>query len=144
MPITDAELVRQREPEFARVLPVVIMNVRYVSRIHLVDGAPEPPPSTEATPALADRVAELGVQTKASLSPSMPNMAAAPIPPRPEPTATPPVMPPDAAEPFRFSDIEPVAGSVHHALSELAALRRDGLVSDAEFDSKRAEILSRL
>jgi hypothetical protein len=40
--------------------------------------------------------------------------------------------------------IEPVAGIVHRALSELAALHRDGLIDDAEFEAKRAEIIARL
>ena len=31
VPITDAELVHQREPEFIRLLPVAIMNSRYVT-----------------------------------------------------------------------------------------------------------------
>jgi hypothetical protein len=70
----------------------------------------------------------------------MPNMAAAPIPPNPTTSAT----PAGQSEPFTFNDIEPIEGSVHRALSELAALRRDGLVTDAEFEAKRSEILSRL
>jgi hypothetical protein len=40
--------------------------------------------------------------------------------------------------------IEPLAGSVHRALSELTALHRDGLIDDAEFQAKRSEILARL
>ena len=155
VPITDAELVRQREPEFVRALPVVIMNARYVSRIHLVDGAPEPAPAPAQTPTLADRAAEMTKPATPSLSPTLPNVAAAPIPPSPKADASPPApgeSPSEAAEPaapaapapFTFSDIEPREGSVHRALSELAALRRDGLVNDAEFEAKRAEILRRL
>src|SRR5207248_9291134 len=51
VPITDAELVHQRDPQFQRLLPVVIMNARHVSRIHLVDGQPEPAPVPAETPA---------------------------------------------------------------------------------------------
>lgn len=40
--------------------------------------------------------------------------------------------------------IEPVAGSVHRALSELSAMYRDGLVDESEFQTKRSEILARL
>jgi len=141
VPITDAELVHQREPEFVRLLPVVIMNARHVSRIHLFDGTSEPAPAPEA-PSLAERAAQATAPSAPSLSASVPNAAAAPILPRSEPA-----QPTSAAvepEPFRISDIEPVAGSVHRALSELAALHRDGLVTDAEFDAKRSEILSRL
>src|SRR5438477_3764895 len=155
VPITDAELVRQREPMFARVLPVVIMNVRHVSRIHLMDGAPELAPAPAQTPTLADRAAEMTKPATPSLSPTLPNMAAAPIPPSPKADASPPApgespsgaaapAEPAAPAPFTFSDIEPREGSVHRALSELAALRRDGLVNDAEFEAKRAEILRRL
>ena len=137
VPITDAELVRQREPEFARMLPVVIMNVRYVSRIHLMDGAPEPPPA----PAEAPSVPEFSLPPAMTSSPpAMPNMAAAPILPSPRA----PAIPANEPQPFTFNDIEPTEGSVHRALSELAALRRDGLVTDAEFEAKRSEILSRL
>jgi len=70
----------------------------------------------------------------------MPNMAAAPILPTPAAPPTPASQP----APFPFNDIEPTEGSVHRALSELAALRRDGLVTDAELEAKRSEILSRL
>ena len=148
VPITDAELVRQREPEFARMLPVVIMNVRYVSRIHLMDGSPEPAPTPAApapvpaeTPSAADSPLVPAVPVRPSAPPpSMPNMAAPPILPSPQAPATPASQP----APFTFNDIEPVEGSVHRALSELAALRRDGLVTDAEFEAKRSEILSRL
>ncbi len=119
VPITDAELVHQRDPQFRRLLPVVIMNARHVSRIHLVDGQPE----------AAAVVAE-------------------PQPAQPQPAAEPPAAtePPPAATPpaFSFNDIEPLAGSVHRALSELAALHRDGLINEAEFEAKRVEILSRL
>jgi len=140
VPITDAELVRQRDPEFARMLPVVIMNVRYVSRIHLMDGAPEPaaaPAEMSSAPEFATAPA---TPPESSVSPSMPNIAAARILPTPEAPAT----QADAPGPFRLNDIEPTEGSVHRALSELAALRRDGLVTDAEFEAKRSEILSRL
>jgi len=119
VPITDAELVHQRDPQFRRLLPVVIMNARHVSRIHLVDGQP----------GAAAVVAE-------------------PQPAQPVPAAEPPAAtePPPAATPpaFSFNDIEPLAGSVHRALSELAALHRDGLINEAEFEAKRVEILSRL
>ena len=144
VPITDAELVRQREPEFARMLPVVIMNVRYVSRIHLMDGAPEPPPAPAPAPAETPSPPEPAIgpaiPARPAGPPGMPNMAAAPIPPNPTTSAT----PAGQSEPFTFNDIEPTEGSVHRALSELAALRRDGLVTDAEFEAKRSEILSRL
>jgi len=116
VPITDAELVHQRDPQFQRLLPVVIMNARHVSRIHLVDGQPEPAPVPAETPAAVA---------------GAPNEA-----PAAEPGNAPPT--------FTFNDIEPAEGSVHRALSELAALHRDGLVNQAEFDAKRAEILSRL
>jgi hypothetical protein len=121
VPITDAELIRQHDPQFARLLPVVIMNSRYVSRIHLVD-ALEPPAAPEE-PA--------------------PMPAATPASPGTASVEAPPV---DAVvpAPFTVNDIEPVAGSVHRALSELAALHRDGLVNDVEFEAKRSEILSRL
>src|SRR5205814_9463249 len=153
--VTGAECVGQRGPEFVRALPVVIMNARYGSRIHLVDGAPEPAPAPGQTPTLADRAAEMTKPATPSLSPTLPNKAAAPIPPSPKADASPPApgeSPSEAAEPaapaapapFTFSDIEPREGSVHRALSELAALRRDGLVNDAEFEAKRAEILRRL
>jgi len=141
VPITDAELVRQREPEFARMLPVVIMNVRYVSRIHLMDGSPEPPVASNETTSAPEPAVPLAIPTATSAPPPpMPNMAAAPILPSPAAPATPASQP----APFTINDIEPVEGSVHRALSELAALRRDGLVTDAEFDAKRSEILSRL
>jgi hypothetical protein len=116
VPITDAELARQREPEFVRHMPTVIMNVRYVSRIHLVDGLPEPTTALAATHGPSDT-------------------AHAPAATRPHSGA------PEAGT---VNDVEPMERSVHRALSELAALRRDGLVSDAEFDAKRSEILSRL
>lgn len=61
--------------------------------------------------------------------------AATPRPPEPAAAAA-------GAEPI--SDVPPVAGAIHAALSELAALHRDGLVSDTEFAAKRAEILARL
>jgi len=141
VPITDAELVRQREPEFARMLPVVIMNVRYVSRIHLMDGSPEPPPASTETTSAPGPAVPMAIPTATSAAPTpMPNMAAAPILPSPAAPAAPASQP----APFTFNDIEPTEGSVHRALSELAALRRDGLVTDAEFDAKRSEILSRL
>jgi len=148
VPITDAELVRQREPEFARMLPVVIMNVRYVSRIHLMDGSPEPPltpaepaPVTDEAPRAGDSSLVPAVPVRPSAPPAfMPNMAAAPILPSPAAPTTPASQP----APFTFNDIEPMEGSVHRALSELAALRRDGLVNEAEFEAKRAEILKRL
>ena len=143
VPITDAELVHQREPEFVRLLPVAIMNARYVSRIHLFDGASEPIPPAPETPSLVERAAQLAVPATPGLPPSMPNLAAAPIPPRREPAPA-PAAAPNQPEPFRMSDIEPVEGSVHRALSELTALHRDGLVTDAEFEAKRSEILSRL
>ena len=141
VPITDAELVRQREPEFASMLPVVIMNVRYVSRIHLMDGSPEPPPASPARPSAAEPplAPAMPVPPSAPPPPTL-NLAAAPILPSPAAPATPAGEPP----PFTFNDIEPTEGSVHRALSELAALRRDGLVTDAEFEAKRSEILSRL
>jgi len=141
VPITDAELVRQREPEFARMLPVVIMNVRYVSRIHLMDGSPELPPASAATPSAAEPplAAAMPVRPSPPPPPTL-NLAAAPILPSPAAPATPAGEPP----PFTINDIEPMEGSVHRALSELAALRRDGLVTDAEFEAKRSEILSRL
>jgi len=141
VPITDAELVRQREPEFARMLPVVIMNVRYVSRIHLMDGSPEPPPASTETTSAPGPAVPMAIPTSTSAPPTpMPNMAAAPILPSPAAPAAPASQP----APFTFNDIEPREGSVHRALSELAALRRDGLVTDAEFEAKRSEILSRL
>jgi hypothetical protein len=141
VPITDAELVRQREPEFARMLPVVIMNVRYVSRIHLMDGSPEPPLASNETTSAPEPAVPLGIPTATSAPrPLMPDMAAAAILPSPAAPATPASQP----VPFTFNDIEPTEGSVHRALSELAALRRDGLVTDVEFDAKRSEILSRL
>jgi uncharacterized protein DUF6812 len=120
VPITDAELVHQRDPQFQRLLPVVIMNARHVSRIHLVDGQPEPPallaePRSAEPPAVARPTVEV---------PAAGTGAAAPT--------------------FTFNDIEPMAGSVHRALSELTALHRDGLINEAEFDAKRAEILGRL
>jgi hypothetical protein len=46
--------------------------------------------------------------------------------------------------PDPLGTIEPIAGAVHGALSELAALHRDGLIDDIEFEAKRAEILARL
>jgi len=155
VPITDAELVHQREPEFLRLLPVAIMNARYVSRIHLFDGSPEPEPAATETPSFAERAAQVAIPAMASLPPSTPNLAAAPILPKREPVETPagssaPEAPEAAAtpiaspDPFRMTDIEPVEGSVHRALSELSALHRDGLVTDAEFEAKRSEILSRL
>jgi len=147
VPITDAELVHQRDPEFVRLLPVAIMNARYVSRIHLFDGSSESTPAAaeEATERLsfAERAPQVAVPATPALPPSVPNLAAAPIPPKPEPAQA-PVAPPPQPEPFRMSDIEPVEGSVHRALSELTALHRDGLVTDAEFEAKRSEILGRL
>jgi hypothetical protein len=140
VPITDAELVRQREPEFSRMLPVVIMNVRYVSRIHLVDGTPEPPPAPIEPPTTREPSRAPTMPVMASESATMPNIAATPAPTTSEPQAA----QSGAVQPFSFSDIEPVEGSVHRALSELVALRRDGLISDAEFETKRSEILSRL
>jgi hypothetical protein len=117
------------------------MNVRYVSRIHLMDGAPEPPPASVATPSATEPplAPAMPVQPSAP-SPPTPNLAAAPIPPSSAAPPTPAGEPP----PFTFNDIEPTEGSVHRALSELAALRRDGLVTDVEFEAKRSEILSRL
>lgn len=38
VPITDVELTRVAEPAFSRALPVVIVNSRHVSRLHLVEG----------------------------------------------------------------------------------------------------------
>ena len=143
VPITDAELVHQREPEFIRLLPVAIMNSRYVSRIHMFDGTPEPMAAPAETPSPAERAAQVAVPAKPSLPAPAPNMAAAPIPPKREPArAT--AAAPHEPEPFRMSDIEPVEGSVHRALSELTAMHRDGLVTDAEFEAKRSESLSRL
>jgi hypothetical protein len=46
--------------------------------------------------------------------------------------------------PESLGSIEPVAGAIHRALSELAALHRDGLIDDSEFEAKRSEILARL
>jgi hypothetical protein len=40
VPITDVELARLSEPVFSRSLPVVIVNSRHVSRLHLVEGQP--------------------------------------------------------------------------------------------------------
>ena len=116
VPITDAELVHQRDPQFQRLLPVVIMNARHVSRIHLVDGQPDAPAIVaEPPPAIAPSAVEA------------PSAETGNVPPT-----------------FTFNDIEPAEGSVHRALSELAALHRDGLVNQAEFEAKRSEILGRL
>jgi hypothetical protein len=161
VPITDAELVHQREPQFVRLLPVAIMNARYVSRIHLFDGSPEPASAAPVSPSAAEHAAEVAVPAAPAPSPPAPNLAAArimptrqpavaaaaPAPQAPLPQPPVPIVPAVHAEdpvPFRMSDIEPVEGSVHRALSELAALHRDGLVTDAEFEGKRSEILSRL
>lgn len=38
VPITDVELTRLAEPAFSRTVPVVIVNSRHVSRLHLVEG----------------------------------------------------------------------------------------------------------
>lgn len=38
VPITDVELTRLTDPAFSRTLPVVIVNSRHVSRLHLVEG----------------------------------------------------------------------------------------------------------
>lgn len=128
VPITDAELVHPREPQFQRIVPVVIMNARRVSRIHLVDGPSEAAPVREEEPP----------EVRMPAGPPAPfNTPAAAAPNLPEPRPAP-------APSFSFGDIEPQEGSVHRALSELAALRRDGLVTDAEFEAKRSEILSRL
>jgi hypothetical protein len=154
VPITDAELVHQREPQFIRLLPVVIMNARYVSRIHLFDGSSEPmvgapeTPFVAETPSLAEGAAQVSVPAQPSSPPPTPNLAAGPILPTGDPAAVPlpppPAMPAEQPPSFRMSDIEPAEGSVHRALSELAAMHRDGLVTDAEFEAKRSEILSRL
>lgn len=146
VPITDAELVHKRDPEFVRLLGVVIMNARYVSRIHLFDGTPDPEPAPEA-PSFVERHTQVAAPATPSLPAATPNLAAAPILPQ-RLTAQAPPAPMDEPEPmseaFRMSDIEPTGGSVHRALSELTALHRDGLVTDAEFEAKRSEILSRL
>jgi hypothetical protein len=135
VPITDAELIRQHDPQFARLLPVVIMNARYVSRIHLVDAAPEPAAAPAAPP----------MPAAAALAAARPAASPPPTPPSPAiASAEAPSDDADVPAPFTVNDIEPVEGSVHRALSELAALHRDGLVSDVEFQAKRSEILSRL
>ena len=59
-------------------------------------------------------------------------------PPAPLTKAAAPAANDDAGE------VQPVPGAIHAALSELAALHRDGLVTDEEFAAKRAEVLARL
>ena len=112
VPITDAELTRTTEPTFARSLPVVIVNSRHVSRLHLVEG------SSATIAGQPERAAPA-------------TMLAAPILDL-------------ASEGADLDAIEPVPGPIHSALSELAALHRDGLISEREFKAKRAEILKRL
>jgi hypothetical protein len=111
VPITDVELTRLVEPVFSRSLPVVVVNSRHVSRLHLVEGHRDP----------------------VSVSPEVarPTVHAAPT-----------------LERWPQEDLTEAAGpspaEVHRALSELTEMHREGLVSDAEFELKRAEILARL
>jgi hypothetical protein len=107
VPITDAEVVHRVDPVFSRSLPVLIVNSRHVSRLHLVEGsapAPHDPRLAEDLVApVLDVESESGETTDAEAS-----------------------------------------GDVYKALSQLTALHRDGLVTDQEFQEKRAEILARL
>jgi Family of unknown function (DUF6812) len=110
VPITEVELVHTADPQFRRALPVVIVNSRHVSRLHLVEGS-----SPGRHP------------VKVAAEPS---------------TLVPPTLDVDTAP--DVDAIEPVPGAVHRALSELAALRRDELISARQFNAKRKEILARL
>lgn len=110
VPITEVELTHTAAPQFRRTLPVVIVNSRHVSRLHLVEGS------------MAGRRPTQTAAASASLAP-----------PTLEVSTTPDV-----------DDVEPVPGAVHRALSELAALRRDELISVRQFNAKRKEILARL
>jgi hypothetical protein len=115
VPITDVQLTHLTEPAFSRSLPVLIVNSRHVSRLHLAEGA----------------------------SPRRPGIV--PVPQQmPATVLSSPVLDVEPAAPDEAETDWPAAGEVHRALSELTSLHRDGLIDDAEFAAKRSEILARL
>ena len=50
----------------------------------------------------------------------------------------------DTADAIEQAEARPAPGEVYQALSELAALQRDKLITRVEYRKKRAEILTRL
>jgi Family of unknown function (DUF6812) len=111
VPITEVELVSRGEPYLRRTLPVLIVNSRHVTRLHLVEGQ----------------------RTRAAAGSNEPVAAT---------TLEGPAL--DRASAVAAAEAEPIPGVVHRALSELAALQRDGLITRVEYRKKRAEILARL
>ncbi len=116
VPITEVDLVRHDEPAFRSRLPVLIVNARHVTRLY----------SGETHDAVSAAVAG-ALPSREPVPP--------PAPPSPEPGQ-------GAVDPDE--DPEPVRGTTHQALAELAALREDGLITVREYRAKRSEILSRL
>jgi hypothetical protein len=116
VPITEVDLVRRGEPAFRSRLPVLIVNARHVTRLY----------SGETHDAVSAAVAG-----------ALPSRDAVPTPPAASPE------PVEAAVDLE-EDPEPVRGTIHRALAELAALREDGLVTVREYRAKRSEILGRL
>ena len=90
VPITDVELTRLTEPAFSRTLPVVIVNSRHVSRLHLVEGRAlrigqavpvtptvhAPPPRSRAGRAKTSRPPRLTRRPSIARSPSSPRCTA--------------------------------------------------------------------
>jgi hypothetical protein len=118
--------VTRGEPYVRRVLPVLIVNSRHVTRLHLVEGQ-------RARSALATH------GQPAPAHPASPRAGSQPV------TATTlegPVL--DVADAVAQAEARPAPGDVYRALSELAALQRDKLITRVEHRRKRAEILARL
>jgi hypothetical protein len=116
VPITEVDLVRHGEPAFRSRLGVLIVNARHVTRLY----------SGETHDAVS-----------AAVSGALPSRETAPPP---DVTSPGPV---EAAVNLE-DDPEPVRGTIHAALAELAALREDGLITVREYRTKRSEIIARL
>lgn len=115
VPITEVELVTRGEPYVRRTLPVLVVNSRHVSRLHLVEG--QRARSTLGAPASA-------TQPVAATTLQGPTL--------------------DQTDAAAEAEARPAPGEVYQALSELAALQRDKLITRVEYRKKRAEILARL
>ncbi len=116
VPITEVDLARRDEPTFHSRLPVLIVNARHVTRLY----------SGETHDAVSAAVG--GV---------LPSQETAPMP-------APPATKPAEATVDLDNDPEPLRGTIHRALAELAALREDKLITVREYRAKRSEIISRL
>jgi hypothetical protein len=128
VPITEVELVTRGEPYVRRTLPVLIVNSRHVTRLHLVEGQrARPAPATQGHPG------STSTPTASPRADSQPVTAT---------TLEGPVL--DTADAIAQAEARPAPGEVYRALSELAALQRDKLITRVEYRKKRAEILARL